>query len=115
MPRENHHSKSGQLLIKVYAMSNICKGKTTNIEMNRIRIMASLVILALLATASFSSAQAQQPSEEQLAKMLKRFPEADTDKGGKLSTEEIEAVRQKFRRFRQRKTRPAAAATCLLR
>ncbi|MCP4786228.1 MAG: hypothetical protein GY903_20370 [Fuerstiella sp.] len=77
-----------------------------NIETNRIRIMASLVILALLATASFSSAQAQQPSEEQLARILKRFPEADTDKDGKLSTEEI----QQFAKSRQRKTRRAAAA-----
>ena len=82
---------------------------------NKNHFILLFVILALLATAPFSNAQAQQPSEEQLAKMLKRFPEADTDKGGKLSTEEIEAVRQKFRRFRQRKTRPAAAATCLLR
>ena len=53
---------------------------------------------------------AQQPSEEQLARILKRFPEADTDKDGKLSTEEIEAVRQKFRQTRKRNTRPAAAA-----
>ena len=81
-----------------------------NIEMNRIRIMASLVILALLATAPFTNAQAQQPSEEQLARILKRFPEADTDKDGKLSTEEIEAVRQKFLKSRQRNMRPAAAA-----
>ena len=41
-------------------------------------------ILALALTAPFSNAQAQQPSEEQLAQMLKRFPEADTDKDGKL-------------------------------
>lgn len=69
------------------------------------------VILALLATAPFSKAQAQQqPSEEQLARILKRFPEADTDKDGKLSTEEIEAVRQKFLKSRQGKRRPAAAA-----
>jgi poly(3-hydroxybutyrate) depolymerase len=79
--------------------------------MNRIRITASLVILAaLLATAPFSNAQAQQPSEEQLAQALKRFPEADTDKDGKLSTEEIEAVRQKFLKSRRSNTRPAAAA-----
>jgi len=57
-----------------------------------------------------SHAQAQQPSEEQLAQILKRFPEADTDKDGKLTTEEIEAVRQQFRQSRQRNTRPAAAA-----
>jgi predicted peptidase len=59
-----------------------------------------------LATAPFSNAQAQQPSEEQLAKILKRFPEADTDKDGKLTTEEI----QQFSQSRQRNTRPAAAA-----
>jgi hypothetical protein len=63
-----------------------------------------------VATAPFSNAQAQQPSEEQLTQILKRFPEADTDKDGKLTTEEIEAVRQQFRQPRQRNTRPAAAA-----
>ena len=60
----------------------------------------------LSATAPFTNAQAQQPSEEQLARILKRFPEADTDKDGKLTTEEI----QQFRQSRQRNTRPAAAA-----
>ncbi|GAF85448.1 unnamed protein product, partial [marine sediment metagenome] len=44
------------------------------------------------------------------AQILKRFPEADTDKDGKLTTEEIEAVRQQFPQSRQRNTRPAAAA-----
>ena len=62
------------------------------------------------AAAPSTNAQAQQPSEEQLARILKRFPEADTDKDGKLTTEEIEAVRQQFRQSRQRNTRPAAAA-----
>ena len=72
--------------------------------------------LTLLATAPCSNAQAQQPSPAQrpspaqLARILKRFPEADKDKDGKLSTEEIEAVRQKFLKSRQRKGRPAAAA-----
>ena len=60
----------------------------------------------LSATAPFTNAQAQQPSEEQLARILKRFPEADTDKDGKLTTEEI----QQFRQSRQRNTRPAVAA-----
>jgi hypothetical protein len=57
-------------------------------------------------SASQPNAQAQQPSEEQLARILKRFPEADTDKDGKLTTREI----QKFRQSRQRNRRPAAAA-----
>ena len=74
--------------------------------MNKQPTILLFVILALLATAPFSNAQAQQPSEEQLAKILKRFPEADTDKDGKLTTEEI----QQFRQSRQRNTRPAAAA-----
>ena len=64
------------------------------------------VILALLATVPFLNAQAQQPSEEQLAKILKRFPEADTNKDGKLNTEEI----QQFLRSRRRNRRLAAAA-----
>ena len=52
--------------------------------MNKQHPILLFVILALLATAPFSNAQAQQPSEEQLARILKRFPEADADKDGKL-------------------------------
>jgi len=52
------------------------------------------------------SPSAQQPSEEQLARILKRFPDADKDKDGKLNTEEI----QQFLKSRQRNRRPAAAA-----
>ena len=77
--------------------------------MNKQHPILLFVILALLA-APISNAQAQQPSEEQLAKMLKRFPEADTDKDGKLTTEEI----QQFRQSRQGNARPAAAAQPLV-
>ena len=63
-------------------------------------------ILALLATTSFSNAQAQQHSEEQLAQVLKHFPEADADKDGKLTTEEF----QQFRQSMQVNARSAAAA-----
>jgi Ca2+-binding EF-hand superfamily protein/pimeloyl-ACP methyl ester carboxylesterase len=58
------------------------------------------------AAAPSTNAQAQQPSEKQLTQILKRFPEADTDKDGKLNAEEI----QQFRKSRQRNTRPATAA-----
>ncbi len=74
--------------------------------MNKQHPILLFVILALLATAPFSSAQAQQPSEEQLAQILKRFPEADTNRDGKLTKEEI----QQFLKSRQRNRRPAAAA-----
>ena len=74
--------------------------------MDKQRPILVFVILALLATAPFSNAQAQQPSEEQLARILKRFPEADTNKDGKLNTEEI----QQFVKSRQRNGRLAAAA-----
>ena len=77
--------------------------------MNKQHPILLFVSLALLATAPFPIAQAQQRSEEQLARILMRFPEADTDKDGKLNTEEIEAVRQMFQ-SRQRNRRPAAAA-----
>ena len=76
--------------------------------MNRRHPILLIVILALLAMTPFSKAQEQQPTEEQRARILKRFPEADKDKDGKLSTEEIESVRQKFR-ARQRTRRPAPA------
>ncbi len=64
------------------------------------------VFLALLATAPVLNAQRQQPTEEQLSRILKRFPEADKDKDGKLSTEEV----QEFVESRQRNRRPTAAA-----
>ena len=63
------------------------------------------VILALLSTAPFTNVQSQQFSEEKLAQSLKRFPEADLNKDGKLTVEEI----QQFRQSRQRNRRQAAA------
>ena len=74
--------------------------------MSKMKIKRTVATALMLATAPFSNAQSQQPSEEQLARILKRFPEADTDKDGKLSTEEI----QKFSQSRQRNRRPTAAA-----
>ena len=67
-------------------------------------------ILALAAAAPFSNAQAQQLSESRLAQILKRFPQADTDKDGKLTAKEFEAARKQFRQSRQGNARPAAAA-----
>jgi predicted esterase len=69
-----------------------------------------LAILALAAAAPFSNAQAQQLSESRLAQILKRFPQADTDKDGKLTAEEFKAARKQFRQSRQGNARPAAAA-----
>ena len=68
-------------------------------------ILMLFVILALLSTAPFTNAQSQQFSEEKLAQSLKRFPEADLNKDGKLTVEEI----QQFRQSRQRNRRKAAA------
>jgi len=82
--------------------------------MNKQHPILLFVVLALLAAAPFSNAQAQQPSEEQLAQMLKRFPGADTDSDGKLTAEEFEAARQQFRQSRQGNARPAAAAQTAL-
>jgi hypothetical protein len=79
-------------------------------QMNKQRPILFIVVLALVAAAPFSNAQAQQPSEKQLAQMLKRFPRADTDSDGKLTAEEFEAARQKFRQSRQGNARPAAVA-----
>ncbi|MEC7906757.1 MAG: hypothetical protein VYC82_05995 [Verrucomicrobiota bacterium] len=55
--------------------------------MNKQYPILLIAILALLATTSFSNAQAQQRSEEQLTQILKRFPEAPADKAGKLTAE----------------------------
>ena len=77
--------------------------------MNKQHPILLFVLLALLATAPFTNVQGQQPSEEQVARILKRFPEADKDKDGKLSTEEIEAVRQMFQSRQRNRRSPAAA------
>ncbi|MCP4820683.1 MAG: hypothetical protein GY883_15945, partial [Shimia sp.] len=78
--------------------------------MNKQRLILLFAILALAAAAPFANAQAQQPSESRLAQILKRFPQADTDKDGKLTAEEFKAARQQFQRSRQGNARPAAAA-----
>ena len=78
--------------------------------MNKQRLILLLAILALAAAAPFSNAQAQQLSESRLAQILKRFPQADTDKDGKLTAEEFKAARKQFRQSRQGNARPAAAA-----
>ena len=77
--------------------------------MNKQYPISLVVMVTLLATAPFLHAQVQQPTEEQLSRILKRFPEADKDKDGTLSTEEIEAVRQMFQ-SRQRNRRSAGAS-----
>ena len=74
--------------------------------MNKQQPILRFVILTLLVPSLFTNALAQQPSKEQLARILKRFPEADKDKDGKLSAEEV----QQFVKSRQRNRRPAAAA-----
>lgn len=51
-----------------------------------------VVILLSLVGSGFG-----QPSQEQLAKWLQRFPEADTNKDGRLTIEEAEAFRQTLR------------------
>ena len=53
--------------------------------------------------------QTQQPTKEQRTRILKRFPEVDKDKNGKLSTEEFEAFRQQFLQSKKRSRRPAVA------
>ncbi len=78
--------------------------------MNKQRLILLLAILALATTAPFSNSQAQQLSESRLAQLLKRFPAADANGDGKLTQEEFNAARQKFRQSRQGNGRPAAAA-----
>lgn len=70
--------------------------------MNKHHHMLFPAILALLAIPHVADAQTSQPSEQQLARVLKRFPEADTDRDGKLTKEEA----QQFLKSR-RKNRPS--------
>ena len=78
--------------------------------MNKHPLILLLVILALAAAAPFSNAQAQQLSESRLTQILKRFPQADRDKYGKLTAEEFKAARKQFPQSRQQNARPAAVA-----
>ena len=82
--------------------------------MNIHRPILLFVILALLATAPFSNAQAQLPTESRLAQLLKRFPAADANGDGKLTQEEFNAARRKFLQSRQGNGRPAVAAKTAL-
>ena len=74
--------------------------------MNQQQPLRFCVFLTLLTSAPFLNAQTQQPTQEQMSRILKRFPEADTDKDGKLSTEEVQA----FVKSRQWNRRPRPAA-----
>lgn len=77
--------------------------------MNKIHRIVVFVILVLLATTVSSNGQIQSPSEARLAQILKRFPQADINKDGKLTAKEFEAARKQFRQSAQGKARPAAA------
>ena len=77
--------------------------------MKKQRPILITLILALLGTVSLSTAQVQTPSEARLKQILKRFPQADTNKDGKLTIKEFEAARKKFRQSLQGNARPAQA------
>ena len=77
--------------------------------MNKHPLILLLVVLALAMSAPFSIAQSRQLSETQLSRLLKRFPAADANGDGKLTQEEFNAARQKFRQSRQGGARPGAA------
>ena len=62
--------------------------------------LPTLILLFGVALTSVSQAF-PPPSEEQLARWLKRFPKADTNGDGKLSVKEAEAYRQKVLRNRK--------------
>ena len=49
------------------------------------------------------------PLKSNWTRILKRFPEVDKDKNGKLSTEEFEAFRQQFLQSKKESRRPAVA------
>ncbi len=78
--------------------------------MNKQRLILLVAILALVAAAPFSNAQAPRLSEERLAQLLKRSPGADADGDGKLTAEEFKAALQLFQQSRQGNARPASQA-----
>ena len=75
--------------------------------MKKQRPILMFLILALLGTVSLSNAQVQPPSEARLKQILKRFPQADTNKDGKLTVKEFEAARKKFRQSLRGNARPS--------
>jgi len=78
--------------------------------MNKQRLILPFVILALVVAAPFSNAQAPRLSEERLAQLLKRFPQADANGDGKLTPEEFKAAYQQSRRSRQGNARQTSQA-----
>lgn len=69
------------------------------------RLIARLATIPLLAAvlATSSPAQQQQLTDEQLQQLLKRFPQADTNKDGVLTQEEVQAHRKKLQQQRAKK------------
>ena len=63
-------------------------------------VWALAVVVTLV---MFGPAEAQQFSEQQLSRWLKRFPEADANKDGKLTKDEALAYRNKVRSSGQKK------------
>ena len=59
-------------------------------------MIKTLLILLLGFTGSLVSTAQEKASPEQLAKWLKRFPAADTNKDGALSVDEATAFRDKM-------------------
>ena len=57
---------------------------------------ASLLLVLILIFSFAGTQHAQEPANEVLQKLLKRYPDADTDKDGKLSREEGRAYRSKL-------------------
>ena len=68
-------------------------------------IILFIAIFALAARAPLSIAQAQQFSEQLLAQLLMRFPEADLNGDGKLTAEEFQAARQQSQEAEHRNAR----------
>jgi len=79
-------------------------------QMNKQRLILLFAVVSLVTTSLFSNAQVQQLSKSRLAQLLKRFPAADANGDGKLTQEEFDAARQKFRQSRQGNARPGSTA-----
>lgn len=60
------------------------------------RLLWSAVFVCGILSGASSPAQTTPPSDDRLTQILKRFPEADTDKNGVLSEAEARAHLKKF-------------------
>jgi hypothetical protein len=90
------------------------KDERTMMKIVAIMILAAGLLLADPALHPACAADGRQPTQEQLQELLRRFPDADLNKDGKLTVDEAQTYLRKRKSEKARETsapnRPAVAA-----